>query len=271
MPGSIVFIHGAWVTPLCWERMLPFFESKGYRTLAPAWPGKEASVEDQRRDPSPILKGLGIKEIVDHYEGLIRRLPEPPILVGHSFGGLFVQILLDRGVGFAGVAIDSAPPKGVFAFYPTAFRSLGRVLTTWKGWNRILTMPYSDFSYAFLNTVPPADRRAIYDRYVIPETGRIFFQAALSMMYPDSPTRVNFASRVRSPLLLVAGGSDHIVPPQINRANFRKYRRPSQAIAFKEFPERGHWIIAQDGWEEVAGFIRGWIASLPVEPTFGPA
>jgi pimeloyl-ACP methyl ester carboxylesterase len=259
---TIVFIHGAWVTPLCWERFESFFQAKGYRTLAPPWPGKEGSVEGQRREPSPTLRGLGIREIVDHYDALIGKLPTPPVLVGHSFGGLFVQMLLDRGLGRAGVAIDSAPPQGVFAFYPTAFRSLGRVLTSWKGWDRVLRMPFSDFRYAFLNTVPSADQRGIYDRYVVPETGRIFFQAALAAAAPASSAQVNFRNPRRPPLLLVAGGADHIVPPQINRTNFRKYAGSARAAAFKEFPGRCHWIIAQQGWEEVAGFIADWLSSV---------
>ena len=263
MERSIVFIHGAWVTPLCWEFMIPYFEQKGFQTLAPAWPGKEGSVEGQRRDPSTTLKGLGIRQIVDHYEALIRNLPESPVLVGHSFGGLFVQILLDRGLGRAGVAIDSAPPRGVFSFYPTAFRSLARVLTTWRGWERILTMPFSDFRYAFLNTVPAEQQRGIYDRYVVPETGRVFFEAAVSLLTPASPARVDFRNPSRPPLLLIAGGADHIVPPQINRSNFRKYRRTAETVAFREFAGRGHWIIAQDGWEEIARSISDWIDALP--------
>ena len=263
MDPTIVFIHGAWVTPLCWEPFATYFKKKGFRTTAPAWPGKEPAIEAQRRAPSPTLRGLGIQEIVDHYQSILQRMPTRPILIGHSFGGLFVQILLDRGFGRAGVAIDSAPPRGVFAFYPTAFRSLARVLTTWKGWDRVLRMPFSDFRYAFLNAVPPEEQRAIYDRYVVPETGRVFFQAALSLLSPRSPARVDFRNQSRPPLLLVAGGSDHIVPPQINRTNYRKYVGQSQPVAFREFSGRGHWIIAQSGWEEVAGFIWEWLASLP--------
>jgi len=268
---SIVFIHGAWVTPMCWEFFTPYFDKEGYRTLAPPWPGKEAAVEDQRRAPSATLRGLGIQEIVDHYEALIKRMPETPILVGHSFGGLLVQLLLDRGYGSAGVAIDSAPPKGVFAYYPTAFRSLGRVLSTWRGWDRILRMPFSDFRYAFLNMVPPEQQRAIYDRHVVPETGRLFFQAALSPVSSISPTRVNFRNQARPPLLLIVGGSDHIVPPQINRTNHRKYVRSPQPVAFKQFPGRGHWIIAQEGWDEVAGYISEWISSLSLSANPGAA
>jgi len=271
MTNQVVFIHGAWVTPLCWELFEPFFQECGYQTIIPPWPGKEATITQQREDPSPALRGLGIGEIVDHYQRLITALPRPPILVGHSFGGLFVQLLLERGLGVAGVAIDSAPPKGIFAFYPSAIRSLFGVLTTWMGWRRILRMPLADFKYAFVNTLPAERQRAVYDRYVVPETGRIFFQVAVSLTSPHSPAKVRFDNASRAPLLLVAGGSDHIVPPAINRSNYRKYRHTSTITEFKQFPGRGHWIIAEDGWEEVAGFIYDWLRKLPGLGSTGPA
>ncbi|HEX5588946.1 MAG TPA: alpha/beta hydrolase, partial [Candidatus Limnocylindrales bacterium] len=133
MATTVVFVHGGWVTPACWDRFVPYFEARGYRCLAPAWPGKDRPIEEIRSDPSP-LAGLGIREIVDHYATVVRGLDEPPILVGHSFGGLFVQLLIDRGLGAAGIAIDSAPPKGIFAFEPTALVSLGRILAIPFGW-----------------------------------------------------------------------------------------------------------------------------------------
>jgi len=262
MDATLLFLHGAWVTPLCWERFVPYFEAKGFRTLAPPWPGKEAPIEDQRRSPSPRLQRLGIEEIAGHYADEIRRLPAPPILIGHSFGGLFVQLLLDRGLGRAGVAIDPAPPRGVFSFYPTAFRSLGRALTTWRGWERILRIPFSDFRYAFLNRVPADQQHAIYDRYVVPETGRVFFQAAFSALSRASPAAVDFRKRAAAPLLVIAGGADHIVPPQINRTNFRRLKRGGWLADFLEFPGRGHWIIAEPGWQEVADSVAAWIDRL---------
>jgi pimeloyl-ACP methyl ester carboxylesterase len=260
---TIMFIHGAWVTPLCWKPFESFFQGQGYTTVSPPWPGKDRPVVEQQEHPSSVLQGLGIGEIVAHYEALIKKMPSPPILVGHSFGGLFVQLLLDRGIPTPGVAIDSAPPQGIFAFYPTAFRSLARVLTTWRGWQKIVRMPFSDFCYAFLNMVPPERRRAIYDEYVVPETGRIFFQEAVSLLSSNTPAKVNFKNSARAPLLLVAGGSDHIVPPQINRSNFKKFAPAKAITAYKEFPGRSHWIIAQDGWEEVASYIFDWLSSLP--------
>ena len=261
MTRTIVFIHGAWVTSDCWDRFVPYFEAKGYRCLAPAWPGKERPVAAIRADPAP-LAGLGIAEIVAHYEAIIRELPEPPILIGHSFGGLFAQLLLDRGLGAAGVAIDSAPPRGVWAYEPTALRSLITTLLHWRVWRKVVRWKYSNFRYAFVHTLPEADARAAYDRYVVPETGRIFFQSAVAMLNPKSPIRVNFANGTRAPLLLIAGAKDRIVPPVINRRNHRAYSKSPARTDFREFPDRTHWIIAQPGWEEVAEFAATWLDGL---------
>jgi len=263
---TIVFIHGAWVTADCWDRFLPFFEAKGYRCLAPTWPGKERSVEEIRADPS-ALAGLGVGEIVAHYEAIIRRLDEPPILIGHSFGGLFTQILLDRGLGAAGVAIDSAPPRGVWAYEPTALRALLTTLLHWRVWRKVVRWKYSNFRYAFVHTLPEAEARAAYDRYVIPESGRIFFQSATAILDRSSPIRVDFSNGARAPLLLIAGAKDRIVPPVINRRNHRAYAKSGALTDLREFPDRTHWIIAQDNWDEVAEHAAEWLANLGLGPT----
>ena len=256
---TIVFIHGAWVTSACWDDFVGYFTERGYQCLAPGWPGKDGrTAAEIRADPSG-LKGLGIGQIVDHYDKLIRDLPEPPILVGHSFGGLYTQILLDRGLGSAGVAIDSAPPNGVFAFYPTAFRSLYSVLLTPLSWRRVVRWSYKRFRYAFVHTLSEADAQAAYERHVTPETGKIFWQDALAWLRPNGPAKVNFGNDTRAPLLMIAGGVDRIVPAAINRGNHRKYARSKAVTDFREFPGRSHWIIAQPGWQEVAGYVAEWL------------
>ena len=257
MTKTIVFIHGAWVTPKCWDPFKSFFEQHGYNCIAPAWPFKDRLVFEQNKNPQPGLAHLGIKEIVDHYEKIIRALPEKPILIGHSFGGLFVQMLLDRGLGAAGVAIDPAPPKGVFALYPTAAYALRLPLTTPFGWKKILHWPFQHFRYGFVDTLPTDLQHRAYEEYVVPETGRIFWQAALSAF--NHAADVNFKNNDRAPLLIIAGGKDKIVPAAINRNNFKKYRNSKAQTDFKEFADKVHWIIAQPGWEEVAAYIKEWV------------
>jgi pimeloyl-ACP methyl ester carboxylesterase len=258
---TVVFIHGAWVTPLCWEPFVRFFQQRGYTCLAPAWPYHDRPVEELRRSPSPELARLGASGIVGDFENIIRGLDEPPLLIGHSFGGLWVQILLDRGFARAGVAIDSAPPRGVLPLQVSALRSNAAVLLTAMP-HSLVRLTLGQFKYAFANTVPDAEVREAFERYVVPETRRIFFQAAMALLDPRSPMRVDFGNSSRAPLLLVAGSDDHIVPAVQNRSNYAKYRRSRARTDFKEFPGRSHWIIGQDGWEEVAGYVADWLEEV---------
>ena len=261
MSPPVVFIHGGWVTPACWDPFVSYFEGRGYRCLAPAWPGKDRSVAAIRSDPS-ALAGLGMGEIVDHYERIIRALDERPILIGHSFGGLFVQVLLDRGHGAAGIAIDSAPPKGVFAFELTSLLSLGRILVTPFGWRKVVRWSYPEYRYAFVHTMPPEEQRAIWDAQIVPDSGRPFFEAGYSFLDRASPARVNFANPDRAPLLFIAGESDRAMPPAIVRRMYRAHRASPAPTELRSFPGRTHWLIAQDGWEEVAQACIDWIGSL---------
>jgi pimeloyl-ACP methyl ester carboxylesterase len=261
MTETVLFIHGGWVTPACWTPFVSYFEARGYRCLAPAWPGKDRPVEAIRADPSP-LEGLGIAAITDHYERIVRALDEPPILVGHSFGGLFVQLLLDRGLGAAGIAIDSASPKGIFAFEPTTLLSLGRILLIPFGWRKIVRWSYPEFRYAFVHTLSSDEARAIWDAQIVPDSGRPFFEAAFSAFDRASPARVDFAKPDRAPLLLIAGEADRAMTPAVVRRMFRAYAASPARTDLRSFPGRTHWLIAADGWEEVAQGCIDWIASL---------
>ncbi len=263
MSQTIVFVHGGWVTPACWDLFASYFEARGYRCLAPAWPGKDRSVEAIRTDPSS-LAGLGIREIVDHYEQIIRSLDEPPILIGHSFGGLFVQLLLDRGLGAAGIAIDSAPPKGVFAFAPTTLLSLGRILMIPFGWRKVVRWSYPEYRFAFVHTMPPEKQRAIWDAQIVPDSGRPFFEAGFSFLDRRSPARVDFANPDRAPVLFIAGEADRAMTIGVVRRMYRAHTASPARTDFLSFPGRTHWLIAQDGWEEIAQACVAWINSPAV-------
>jgi pimeloyl-ACP methyl ester carboxylesterase len=264
--NTIVLIHGAWMTPRSWDPFRGFYAQQGYRVLTPPWPGLEGEVEEIRRDPS-AMTGLGIAEIVDGYERVITQLDEKPIIMGHSFGGLFVQMLLDRGLGAAGVAIDAAAPKGVLRLPFSQIRALSPVLLNPANVRRAVPLDFEQFRYAFANTMTEREAREAFQLNAIPAPGRIVFQAGLANLNPWAATKVDYRNDRRAPLLLIAGSEDHIVPASVNRANLRKYRRSAATTDFVEFPGRSHLIVAQSGWEEVADHALSWAQKHVAVPT----
>ena len=167
---TIVLIHGLWMTPLSWEHWVERYRSRGYEVLAPAWPGMDGDIEELRANPEPI-ENLGIEDIVDHYEGIIRGLDNPPIIIGHSFGGAFTEILLDRGLGAAGVAIDAAAVRGVTKLPFSTLRSAFPVLKSPANNHRAVALSAEQFHYAFTNTMSEEESVRAYNRYAVPGPG----------------------------------------------------------------------------------------------------
>ncbi len=259
----ILLIHGMWMTPRSWGPFRRFYAEQGYRVYAPTWPRIRCEVEDVCRDPS-ALAGLGLREVVDHYERFVRSLDEPPIIIGHSTGGLVAQILLDRGLGIAGVAIAPPPPKGVW--WHTS--SVGK-RSALAGHNPLIywhTRPitFEEFRSTIANVMPESEARAAFERYAVPGSGRLLIQLAFANLNPWAASRVEFRNQNRAPLLLVAGSEDRLHPPSLIRATYRKYAGSEAVTAYREFPHRSHLIIAQDGWREVASSVLNWAASWSV-------
>jgi pimeloyl-ACP methyl ester carboxylesterase len=264
-PDTIVLIHGLWMTPLSWENWIERYGARGYRMLAPAWPGMDVPIEQLRADPSPI-EDLGIQEIVDHYDTIIRGLDAPPIIMGHSFGGAFAEILLDRGLGAAGVGIDAAAVKGIARPPFAQLKSAFPVLKNPANVHRAVPLSPDEFHYAFTNTLTPEESQRVYDRYAVPGPGRVLFQGALANFNPHAPTRVDFAKDDRAPLLLIAGEVDHTVPAVVDRSAAKHYSKSSAVTEYKEFPGRSHYIIGQAGWEEVADYALDWAREHAAAP-----
>jgi pimeloyl-ACP methyl ester carboxylesterase len=218
----------------------------------------EAEVEALRQDPSPIAS-LDVGRIVDHYERIIRRLDSPPIIVGHSFGGAFTQILLNRGLGAAGVGIASGTVKGVPDLPLSTIRVTFPVLR--NPFNRGKAVPLSagQFHYAFANTLSRPEPDEIYRRYHVPAAATVLFEGALANFSPGSPLRVDF-SKDRAPMLFVAFEDDHIIPPSVSRHNAEKYAPARAVTAFQTFPGRPH-CPGVPGWEEVADYALDWATS----------
>ena len=262
-PHTIVLIHGLWMTPLSWEDWVDRFTSRGHRVLAPSWPGLDMEIEQLRRDPSPIAP-LTITEIVDHYERIIRNLDRPPIIMGHSFGGGFTQVLLDRGLGAAGVAIDSAPSRGVLKVPWSTIRVSWPAVRNPANRHRAVGLTPKQFHFAFTNTLSDGESAKVYERYHVPGAGHVLFEGFLANLEPRSALRVDYRKRDRAPLLFIAGGLDHVVPPAVNRSNVKLYRKGSAIVEYKEFPGRSHYTLGQDGWDEVADYGLRWATEKAV-------
>lgn len=255
MKPTIVLVHGLWMTPRSWEHWAERFRSRGHEVLAPSWPGMEAEVEELNRDPSP-MKGVGIKQIVDHYDGIIRGLDSPPIIMGHSIGGTVLQLLLDRGLGRAGVGIAPGTVKGVPDLPLSTIRSAFPVLGNPFNRNKATGLSAKQFHYAFCNTMSLAESDEVYQRYHIPAANHALFDVGLATFTPNGPTKIDFTRDDRAPLLSIAFEHDHIVPPSAARHNVEKYKSKALTV-FKEFPGRPHFPGAP-GWEEVADYALAW-------------
>jgi pimeloyl-ACP methyl ester carboxylesterase len=257
-PDTIVLIHGFWVTPRSWENWISHYEARGYRVLAPAYPGFEVEVEALNRDPSPI-EAVTVPQIIEHLEAVVGELDSPPILIGHSAGGVFTQILLDHGFGAAGVAINSAPTEGVKVVPLSQIKSTFPVLKNPANRHKAVGFTFEQWHYAFTNTFSEEEAQRLYKRYHIPASGNVFWGSVLANIHPGhDDTYVDYDNRDRAPLLFISGSQDHLMPPKIQRSNAKHYTS-NTVTEVKEF-EGPHLLPAQDGWEEIADYALTWAA-----------
>jgi pimeloyl-ACP methyl ester carboxylesterase len=255
-PDTVVLIHGLWLNGKSWEGWRARYEARGYTVIAESWPGMD-DVAALREDSSAV-EHLGIAEIVDHYAGIISALDNPPIIMGHSFGGAFAEILLDRGLGAAGVAIDAAAVKGITKLPLSTLRSAWPVLKSPANRHTTVMLSPEEFHYAFTNTMTEEESQAVYNAYAVPGPGRVLFQGALANFNPHSPAKVDFKKDDRAPLLLISGGSDHVVPAAVDASVAKHYEKSEALTEYKEFPGRPHYTVGAPGWEEVADYAIEW-------------
>jgi pimeloyl-ACP methyl ester carboxylesterase len=259
-PDTIVLIHGFWVTPRSWEHWVTHYEAKGYRVIAPAYPGFEVEVEALVADPTPI-ENVTVPEIISHLKSVIDGLDKPPILMGHSAGGVFTQVLLDHGRGAVGVAINSAPTEGVKVVPLSQIRATFPVLKNPANRHRAVGFTPEQWHYAFTNTFTEEESLALYQRYHIPASGHIFFGSALANIHPGKDDNyVNYRNKDRAPLLFISGSEDHLMPPKIQQSNAKHYNS-DLLTEVKEYDGYAHLLPAQEGWEEIADYALEWAVS----------
>jgi pimeloyl-ACP methyl ester carboxylesterase len=251
---TIVFIHGLFMNPASWENWVTFYEAKGYTCYAPAYPYHEGNPTNLRKTIDAKLGVLTLGDVIKHLSTFIESLPEKPILIGHSMGGLVVQKLIEMNKGVAGICIDSAPPKGITSFKWSFLKSNFPVVNPFKG-NSVFEPTLSWFHYAFCNTLTIQDSQIAFANYVVPESRNI----------ARSSTKIDWKidfTKSHHPLLFIAGEKDHIIPSSLNKKNAIAYQDKNSKTDFKEFSDRTHFICGQQNWEEVATYISEWIKDI---------
>jgi pimeloyl-ACP methyl ester carboxylesterase len=258
MPAdTIVLVHGFWVTPRSWEHWITHYEARGFKVVAPFYPGFEVEVESLNADPTPVLK-VTVPAIIEHLESIVRALDTPPIIIGHSAGGAFTQILLDHGFGAAGVAMNSAPTEGVRVVPVSQVKSTFPVLKSPANRHKAVPLTFEQWKYAFTNTFTETEARRLYERYAIPANGGILWGSVLANFQPGhQDTWVDYHNDSRVPLLFVSGSEDHIMPPEVQRSNAKHYKSKT-VTEIREYDGYAHLLPAQEGWERIADEVLDW-------------
>jgi non-heme chloroperoxidase len=260
----VVFVHGLWLLPSSWDRWAKVFEDGGFTTLTPGWPDDPETVHEANKHPE-VFAGKTIGQIADHFDEIIRGLDKKPVIIGHSFGGLLVQILAGRGLAAATVAIDPAPFRGVLPLPISALKSARPVLGNPANRNRAVPLTYEQFRYGFANAVTEEEAKELYETFAVPGSGAPLFQAAAANLNPWTEAKVDSENPGRGPLLIISGEKDHTVPWAIANASYKRQQRNQAETEIVEMPNRGHALVIDNGWREVAdtafAFVERFVAS----------
>lgn len=256
----VMFVHGLWLHATSWGDWTKKFGDAGYAAFAPGWPSEPDSVAQARAQPQ-LVADQGIDDLMVHFRSIIDTLPEQPIIIGHSFGGLLAEKLLGEGRGRGAVAIDPAQMKGVLPLPLAQLRASFPVLGNPLNRHKAVALTKSEFRFAFGNALPEAESDSLFEKWTIPSPAKPLFEAALANFQFHAPSEVNVRNNTRGPLLLISGTADHIVPDVVTRASFNRYHRSLAVTELKQFEGRGHSLTIDHGWTEVADAVLAWLKS----------
>jgi len=259
---AVVFVHGLWLLPSSWDRWAALFEEAGYTALTPGWPDDPETVAEANAKPE-VFANKTVGQVADHYDMIIRGLTKKPAVIGHSFGGLLVQILAGRGLATATVAIDPAPFRGVLPLPLSALKSAWPVLGNPANRKRAIPLTFEQFRFGFANAVSEEEARELYKTFAVPASGVPLFQAAAANLNPWTEAKVDVENEGRGPVLIISGEKDNTVPWAIANASFKQQQKNRGVTEIVEMKNRGHALVVDSGWREVAdtalAFIRRFV------------
>jgi pimeloyl-ACP methyl ester carboxylesterase len=247
----IVFIHGLWLLPSSWDNWARLSEEAGYAAVTPSWPDDPETVEEARANPDVLAK-KSLGQVADHTAEVIGKLDKKPAVMGHSTGGLLAQIIADRGLSAATVAIDPGPFRGVLPLPISALRSAAPVLLNPLNRGRAVTLTFDQFKYGWATGVSDEEAKQLYDTYHVAAPGVALMQMANANLNPFTEAKLDPKNPERGPLLIIDGEKDHTVPWAIANASYKRQRRNTSVTEIKQMPGRGHSLTIDSGWREVA-------------------
>ena len=248
----VVFVHGLWLLDSSWDRWASFFEEHDYVAVTPGWPDDPETVEAAYANPE-CFAGKSIGDVAAYQQMVIEELDRKPAIIGHSFGGVLVQILAGRGLSAATVAIDPAPSRGVLPLPIAALKAASPVLINPANRHRAVSLTFDQFRYGFANAVTEDEAHEIYEQYHVPGSGIPLFQAAFANINPNTEDKADKKTSERGPMLVISGELDHQAPGAIAEATYKKQSKNKDAVTeFTEIPNRGHSLTIDSGWQEVA-------------------
>src|SRR3954462_7022519 len=247
----VVFIHGLWLLPSSWDRFAQLFEDAGYAPVTPSWPDDPETVEEARANPDVFARKT-LAQIADHTADVIAQLSKKPAVMGHSTGGLLAQIIADRGLSAATVAIDPGPFRGVLPLPVSALRSAAPVLANPLNRSRAVTLTLDQFKYGWANALSDEEAAELYETYHVAAPGVALMQMANANLNPRTEAKLDPANPRRGPLLIIDGEKDHTVPWAIANASYKRQRRNAAVTEIAQIPNRGHSLTIDSGWREVA-------------------
>lgn len=258
----VVFIHGAWLHALSWEAWAERFAGRGFLALTPGWPGEAATARDTRLSPGP-LAGLDLGTLTDHYAGIVRSLGVPPVIIGHSVGGLIAQRLVADEAGRAAVAIAPAPINQVpLPGAPVTARTPGGDGAA----DPLMALSPEQFHEVLANTVTAEESDRLFERYAVPVPRRLLTDLGCDGAARSPLARVDTGNAVRGPLLLISGQEDLLVPDAVTRAVYKEYGDSTAVTDLKQFADRAHSLVVDTGWRFVADYVLGWLDEHGVRP-----
>lgn len=248
---TIIFIHGMFQNAKSWDGWVQYFTPKGYNCIAESWPLHGGEPSNLRNNIPENLGDLRLEEVIDKYAALVRDTDQEAILIGHSVGGLIVQSLLNKGLGSMGVCISSVAPNRMLSLDWGFFKNSISIANPFKG-DQPFEMTPEGFHASFCNPLTKEESDKFYQQTATHDSRNVLRDCMLETGHID-------LEKTDAPLLFIGAEKDEIIPPQLNEKNANAYRE-GQAD-FKEFPDRGHFICGQPGWEEIAGYAAQWISS----------